>query len=72
MKLKKEIQAIKELNEQEKVAQNQKLIQQQQQSQQPTPQNQQTPNVPPSMTPNQPGGGVGGMPDHPVPNPGQN
>lgn len=68
MKLKKEIQAIKELNEQEKVAQNQKMMQQQTQ---PSHQPQQTPNVPPSMTPNQTGGGVG-VPDHPGANPGQN
>nr|ACT53742.1 ultrabithorax isoform II [Parhyale hawaiensis] len=72
MKLKKEIQAIKELNEQEKVAQNQKLMQQQQQQQpqQPAPQQtQQTPTVPPNMTPSQAGGGV---PDHTGQNPGQN
>lgn len=72
MKLKKEIQAIKELNEQEKVAQSQKLMQQQQQStQQSTPQTQQTPTVPPSMTPSQAGVGVG-VPDHTAPNQAQN
>ncbi|KAF2355886.1 Homeobox domain [Trinorchestia longiramus] len=71
MKLKKEIQAIKELNEQEKVAQSQKMMQQQQQpQQQPAPQQtQQTPAVPPNMTPSQTGSGV---PDLTVQNPGQN
>ena len=66
MKLKKEIQAIKELNEQEKAAQNQKMMQAPppQAPQQP----QQTPNVPPSMTSNQ----GGGVPDHTAQNPPQN
>jgi hypothetical protein len=73
MKLKKEIQAIKELNEQEKVAQSQKMMQQQQQQQPQQPpapqQTQQTPTVPPNMTPSQTGGVV---PDHTGQNPVQN
>lgn len=68
MKLKKEIQAIKELNEQEKVAQSQKMMQQQPPPQQPQ-QNQQTPAVPPNITPSQ---AAGGVPDHTGQNPGQN
>ena len=66
MKLKKEIQAIKELNEQEKQAQSQKIMQQAQQSQ-PTPQQQTPPNAQ-SMTASQGGGGTDQNPPLPTQN----
>ena len=60
MKLKKEIQAIKELNEQEKQAQNAKLAAQQNAS-----------NNPQGLTPNQGAGGGPGADQNPA-NPAQN